>query len=442
MATNWKPGTEGTKKITRNHIILLLQGTAKSPPPLSSPLEKGSGVKGFDMDFIKNILIDNLKREQAVIGENGCKSKKATRKYPQREEIPDRENIRQAFSHDTDRIIHSLAYTRYIDKTQVFYLFENDHITHRVLHVQIVSKIAKQIGRSLHLNEDLIEAISLGHDLGHVPFGHDGETILNKICEENSIGHFCHNAHSVRTLMEIENCGKGLNLTLQVLDGILAHNGEILSKKYEPNFEKTWKIFEAEYNNCFQIKDYSKKIIPGTLEGCVMRVSDIIAYIGRDIEDAITVNLIERSEIPISITRVLGSENREIINTLVMDLLKNSYGKAYLEFSEDVYCALNELKDFNYGNIYKNDRVRTESDKIYNIFRYLFKIYNEDITQNNAKSAIFTHFLKNLDDNYKKSTDPKRMVIDFLSGMTDDFFNNQFRDNFVPKSYGYALPKG
>jgi hypothetical protein len=120
------------------------------------------------MSVIKQILINNLRREQATIGSNGCKSKEGIRKYPQREEIPDRENIRQTFSHDTDRIIHSLSYTRYIDKTQVFYLFENDHITHRVLHVQIVSKIARQIGRVLHLNGDLIEAISLAHDLARI----------------------------------------------------------------------------------------------------------------------------------------------------------------------------------------------------------------------------------------------------------------------------------
>jgi len=400
------------------------------------------GFKDKSMSYIKNILVDNLKREKVIIGKNGCngcKSNEGIRKYPQREEIPDRENIRQTFSHDTDRIIHSLAYTRYIDKTQVFYLFENDHITHRVLHVQIVSKIARQIGRSLHLNEDLIEAISLGHDLGHVPFGHDGETILDEICSGNEIGHFCHNAQSVRTLMEIENGGKGLNLTLQVLDGILAHNGEILSKRYEPKFDKPWEQFESEYKNCFEIEHYSKKIVPGTLEGCVMRVSDIIAYIGRDIEDAITVNLIDRNDIPISITRVLGSENREIINTLVMDLLKNSYGKPYLEFSEDVYSALNDLKAFNDEHIYKNERVRTEADKIYSIFRNLFKIYSNDIATKNTKSAIFIHFLKNLGDEYKKNTHPNRMVIDFISGMTDDFFNNQFKDYFVPKSYGYAL---
>ena len=391
------------------------------------------------MDFIKKILVDNLKRERAIIGKNGCFSKDGVRKYPHLEEIPDRENIRQTFSHDTDRIIHSLAYTRYIDKTQVFYLFENDHISHRVLHVQIVSKIAKQIGRSLHLNEDLIEAISLGHDLGHVPFGHDGETILNEICKERKIGCFCHNAQSVRTLMEIENGGMGLNLTLQVLDGILAHNGEMLSKRYEPDLGKSWEQFESEYKKCFEEKEYSKKIIPGTIEGCVMRVSDIIAYIGRDIEDAIVVNLMERSDIPLSITKVLGSENREIIHTLVMDLLKNSYSKPYIEFSDNVYSALKDLIAFNYSKIYRNERVRTEADKIHNIFRSLFNNFSSDISQNNTKSSIFSHFLKNLGDEYKKNTHPDRMVIDFISGMTDDFFNNQFKETFVPKSYGYAL---
>jgi dGTPase len=392
-----------------------------------------------DENIIKEILIDNLKREKYTISKHGCKSRDALRKYPEREPIPDRENIRQSFSHDTDRIIHSLAYTRYIDKTQVFYLFENDHITHRVLHVQIVSKIARQIGRCMHLNEDLIEAISLGHDLGHVPFGHDGETILNELCIENAIGYFCHNAQSARTLMELENEGKGLNLSLQVLDGILAHNGEILSRKYEPQKGKTWDQFEKEYKGCFKEKDFSKKIVPGTLEGCVMRVSDIIAYIGRDIEDAITVGLIERTELPLSITRILGSENREIINSLVMDLIKNSYGKGYLMFSDDVYKALNDLKTFNYENIYQNPKVRTEASKIHNMFRNLFDCYANDLENNNSKSAVFSNFLKFLGDSYKKNTAPKRIAIDFISGMTDDFFNNQFYELFVPKSYGYSL---
>ena len=182
-------------------------------------------------DVFSKIILNNFSREKKILSKYACRSNKGKRRYPEREKIPDRENIRPIFFHDTDKIIHSLAYTRYIDKTQVFYLFEHDHITHRVLHVQFVSKIGRVIGRCLRLNEDLIEAISLGHDLGHVPYGHDGERVLNDLCIKHKIGFFCHNAQSVRFLMEIEDKGQGLNLSLQVLDGILAHNGEMLNKK-------------------------------------------------------------------------------------------------------------------------------------------------------------------------------------------------------------------
>ena len=229
--------------------------------------------------------------------------------------------------------MHSRAYSRYIDKTQVFCLFENDHITHRVLHVQLVSKIGRVIGRCLGLNEDLIEAIALGHDLGHVPYGHDGQQILDKLCSSSQIGHFCHNAQSARLAVELECKGKGLNLFLPVLDGILAHNGELPSKEYRPQYDKTWQTFEKEYDNCFQVEDYSKNLVPMTLEGCVTKVADIIAYIGRDIEDAITLRVIKRRDIPREITRILGSRNDKIINILVLDLVKNSYGKDHLVFS-------------------------------------------------------------------------------------------------------------
>ena len=252
--------------------------------------------------------------------------------------------------------MHSLAYTRYIDKTQVFFLFENDHITHRVLHVQFVSKIARVIGRCLKLNEDLIEAISLGHDLGHVPYGHDGERYLNKIYYEKTQNFFNHNAQSVRFLMELENRGRGLNLTLQVLDGILCHNGEIVERIYEPDNSKNWDKFLEEYEKCWTIKDYSKKIRPMTLEGCLVRICDVIAYIGRDIEDAIVVKLIKRKDIPAEITSVLGNTNRSIIDTLVRDIIVNSYDKPYIMLSKDKFDALKLLLDFNYKNIYMNPK--------------------------------------------------------------------------------------
>jgi len=393
-------------------------------------------------DVFSKIVLNNFSREKKTLSKYACRSNKGERRYPEREKILDRENIRPIFFHDTDKIIHSLAYTRYIDKTQVFYLFEHDHITHRVLHVQFVSKIGRVIGRCLRLNEDLIEAISLGHDLGHVPYGHDGEKVLNDLCIEHKIGFFCHNAQSVRFLMEIENKGQGLNLSLQVLDGILAHNGEMLDKKYEPKFSKTWDEFEEEYKKSFSIERYSKKIFPMTLEGCVVRISDIIAYIGRDIEDAITLKLVKRKNIPDIVKKVLGDRNDKIINTLVLDLISNSYNKPYLEFSKNVFNALEELKKFNYEKIYFNPSIKTQEYKIINMFRQLFNKYLNDLEKEDKDSSIYRYFLKDMNDDYLKNTHKKRRIIDYISGMTDDFFNNQFKEYFVPQSYGYFIKKG
>ncbi len=390
--------------------------------------------------IFSQIVLNNFKRERETLPRYACRNSKGIRKYPERERIPDRGNIRPAFFHDTDKIMHSRAYSRYIDKTQAFYLFENDHITHRVLHVQLVSKIGRVIGRCLKLNEDLIEAIALGHDLGHAPYGHDGERVLNQICMEpgNKLGCFCHNVQSVRLLMELEQKGKGLNLTLQVLDGILAHNGEILSNTYKPDYGKTFSKFEEEYRKCSEDKNYSKKIRPMTLEGCVVMISDIIAYIGRDIEDAITVNLIKRDMIPPDICRILGSSNDKIINTLVLDLIKNSYDKEFLTFSNKIFLTLEKLKKFNEDCIYTNPKINTESEKIENMYKQLFARYQHSLVDK-SKDSYIKQFLRSMDDNYRKNTVPKRKVIDCIAGMTDDFFNNQYDENFVPQSYGYSI---
>ena len=391
-------------------------------------------------EIFSKIISANAQRENLSLSEYACKSDSGLRKEPEREKVPDSKNIRPAFSHDTDKIIHSHAYSRYIDKTQVFYLFENDHITHRVLHVQLVSKIARVIGRCLRLNEDLIEAISLAHDLGHAPYGHDGEKTLNEICKEpkNQIGYFCHNAQSVRLLTELEQNGKGLNLSLQVLDGILAHDGEILNTKYKPDYNKTLNTFEDEYRKCFKEENYSKQILPMTLEGCVVRISDIIAYIGRDIDDAKELKVITNNAVPKEITKILGASNDKIIDTLVQDLIVNSYNKDYLEFSDNIFKALSKLLQFNREAIYSNPRTNTEGCKIENMLRQLFEHYYQDISDNNTASKI-NAFLYDMEDSYIKNTDKKRIVIDFLAGMTDNFLNDQFKHLFLPKSYGYHL---
>jgi dGTPase len=384
----------------------------------------------------KEIIANNKTREERTLSPFACKSISAVRFFP--EEVPDETNIRPAFFHDTDRIIHSMAYTRYIDKTQVFFLFENDHITHRVLHVQLVSKIARTIGRFLRLNEDLIEAIALGHDIGHAPFGHDGEYYLDRLCQENDVGHFRHNAQSVKFLMEIEQRGNGLNLTLQVLDGILCHNGEFISECYQPAPEKSWSVFFAEYNRCWH-EGKLKGLKPFTLEGCVVRVSDVIAYIGRDIEDAISVNLISRGDIPEEITAVLGTTNREIVDHLIKDLIKNSFDKNYLRFSPKTLNALLALREFNFRKIYLNPRKQTQNSKIENMFRLLFQKYLSCLQNEDLSSAIYTKFLNHMKAEYREKTAPERIVVDFISGMTDAYFQNQFKELFFPKSFGATL---
>ncbi len=336
-----------------------------------------------------------------------------------------KEDIRGEYYRDIDRIIHSLSYTRYSDKTQVFSNNQNDNITHRIIHVQLVSKIARTIGRALKLNEDLIEAISLGHDLGHVPFGHAGESILNEISLEHNEGYFMHNIQSVRNLMSVENNGLGKNITIQVLDGILCHNGEKLLKKYTYK-EKTKQDFINDYNNSYKDKKIARNLFPMTLEACVVRISDIIGYIGRDLEDAIEVGKIKRKDIPKNIVNNLGDNNTNIVNTLILDIIKNSYNKNYIKLSDDVYNALNELIKFNYENIYL---VANSKDEI-EMYKFMFNvIFNKClyILENKLSNYnIYKCFLNKMTKEYKNNNSNERIIIDYIAGMTDNYFMNEF----------------
>jgi dGTPase len=338
---------------------------------------------------------------------------------------------RQNFSIDTDRILHSLAYSRYIDKTQVFYLIKNDHITHRVLHVQLVSKIARTVGRLLKLNEDLIEAIALGHDIGHTPFGHDGEKILSTLSESHHIGRFLHNVQSVRFLQEIERKGRGWNLTLQVLDGILCHDGELYTQALQPKADKSFETLDIEIRQ--KTKDPSIDIRPMTLEGCVVRMADTISYIGRDIEDAIRLGLINRNDLPEECTRILGNTNGTIVYTLVENLALNSLNRPYAAFSTDVGDALKKLKRFNEDHIYKNPKIKEQTSKIRLMFELLFEKYLRELEAGDKDSDIFTGFLDGMSEQYKEETPPAGIVRDFIAGMTDEYFLNQCQKNLVPQ---------
>jgi len=358
----------------------------------------------------------------ALLSPSASGSSEAVRRYNQK--CPD---IRTPYSRDGDRIINSRAYARYIDKTQVFSLVRNDHITHRVLHVQLVSKIARTIGRSLRLNEDLIEAISLGHDIGHIPFGHTGESIFSKICEKHGVGPFRHNVQSVHFLQTVEN----LDLTLQVLDGILCHNGESDDTTLEPSSCEGWDEFDSRFQ---AVRSGSADPHPMTMEGCVVRFTDTIAYIGRDIQDAREVGLIgENENLPEEVSEVLGNDNRSIVDTLIRDLITHS-GNGVLSYSPEVAAALATLKKFNYREIYDNPRLTSQRPKIKNMYETVFSGSLRDLQSENPGARIFRDYIDAswVSQSYLKSARSEEIVSDFVSGMTDNYFESCFSEMVMP----------
>ena len=370
-----------------------------------------------------NKIIENMKKNNKNLSKYACRDDDAYR-------LKDiKESFRTPFFRDIDKVIYSLSYVRYIDKTQVFTNRENDMISKRMTHVQMVSRIARTIGRALNLNEDLIEAASLGHDLGHVPYGHVGEKILSELSQEYGEGYFNHNVQSVRTLLNIENNGLGSNITIQVLDAIFCHNGEILEGEYAP-VKKTKEQFFEEYKKSYTDKNILKEVKPMTLEGCVVRISDIIAYIGRDIEDAVRLGVVGLEEIPKEIVDILGITNSDIVNTIVIDIINNSIDKNYIKMSSNINIALNKLIEFNYINIYNKANTTKELNSIKLMFKKLFDLYYKQIVEKAYDEDIFKVYLLNMDKSYIDETSQARKVIDYMAGMTDDFFIKQYKKYF------------
>lgn len=379
--------------------------------------EQGSG-KTSPLDALKTLD----EREEQQLHPAATKSSSGIRRRSE-----PFKNYRQNFALDADRILHSRAYVRYIDKTQVFSLISNDHITHRVLHVQLVARIARTIGRFLGLNEDLIEAIALGHDIGHPPFGHDGETFLSEICQEYGLPPFQHNIQSIHFLDKLERKGKGWNLTLQVLDGILCHDGEVHSDKLRPEPIDSFDAFDLKLNQ--KSKDPSVEIIPATPEGCVVRIADTIGYIGKDIEDAIILGLITREDIPKKCKTLLGSTNGTIVYSLVTDLIDNSTrGKNSIEnigFSRETSLALKELKAFNYERIYLDPTTKEQNPLIHNCYKKLFEYYLTCIREKKVKFPEKIDLMSDITPILETTYSPEERVRDFIAGMTDDYFLKQ-----------------
>ena len=338
---------------------------------------------------------------------------------------------RPPFVQDIDKIMHCPYYNRYTDKTQVFSLIKNDDITRRSLHVQLVSRIARTIGRALHLNLDLIEAIALGHDMGHTPFGHIGEEFLNECYSESATKrlttarYFNHNVHSARIFRQILNS----NLTLQTLSGIIAHNGEKVCKEYYPSDLSTFEEFDTLLESCYKTHDFHKNLRPNTLEGCVVRVSDMLAYAGKDRQDLYRLRLI--TEEKFKDERLIGTKNRDIISNVIINIIKNSINQPCLNMDEEVFADLRDLIAENNRLIYEaEDEREPYRESIKPLMKQLYTKLLEDIENRNFQSPVFRHYLNDyiIGENYRNKktrkivSDPDDIVTDFIACMTDGYF--------------------
>ena len=342
------------------------------------------------------------------------------------ERLREEENdFRPIFYRDIDRIINYASFTRYRNKTQVFSFYGNDNVQTRMTHVLLVSKIARTIGRALNLNEDLIEAIALAHDIGHPPIGHVGEKILNDISIRDLDEVFMHNVFGVRNYMFLERDGKGANLSIQVMDGILCHNGEILSNIYYPK-KKTKDMFLKDYYNSYKMHQNKIDLIPMTLEGCIVKLTDVISYSGRDLEDAIRLKFIKREDIPLDIKEILGDNNRDIVNTLVCDVIKNSMNQNYIKLSENVYYALSHLVKFNYENIYNKANSKEKIAYYRDVFNTVYDKYLIDLKNNDVNSRIYLNYLNKMDSDYLNNNKLEKIVIDYIALMTDEYLIKEY----------------
>ena len=335
----------------------------------------------------------------------------------------DKANIwRTPFIRDIDKIMHCPYYSRYADKTQVFSFYKNDDITRRNLHVQLVSRISRTIGATLHLNLDLIEAIALGHDIGHPAFAHTGERHLDELYRKHTGKRFLHNLQSVRVLDKIFP----YNISLQTLHDIAAHNGELELDEYAPVPIESFEDFDALMEKCHESIEFSNHLIPCTLEGAVVRISDIIAYLGKDRQDAGRAKIVDEADF---YDEEIGSINAEIINNLVVNIIENSYGKPYIKLDKKHFEALRKLKRENYKKIYNHPKSKELLDVT--VKPMMSDIYGQlldDLKNNNRRSPIFTHHIAQVNQIYYlhstpyEKTEPNQLVVDYIASMTDDYF--------------------
>ena len=358
---------------------------------------------------------------------------------------------RPAFGRDIEKIINVPAYSRYADKTQVFSLIQNDDISRRGLHVQLVSRIARNIGNILGLNTDLIEAIALGHDVGHTPFGHAGEKFLDELYHAHTGRFFNHNVHSVRVLDKLFR----RNVSLQTLDGILCHNGEFAQQKLELGGLTGFEGFDRLVEQCYRDESAIDTLRPSTLEACVVRVSDMIAYLGKDRQDALDMGILD--SLDCFDAEVIGTTNTQIINNLTVDIVNNSYGRDYIAMSGPVFRDLKNAKRQNYELIYFHEGVISGAGNIVEeMFEDMYTVLLQDCLDRNEDSPLFRHHIKNLVTKSRNVTkeayleeEPNQIVVDYMASMTDNYFMAlyeflfpQSTKHIITQGYCYDLGRG
>lgn len=354
---------------------------------------------------------------------------------------PHTPDLRDEYFRDQTKIIHSLPFRRLKHKTQVFFAPNNDHICTRIEHVLHVATIAATICRGLNksgrwnLSEDLAYAIGLGHDIGHAPFGHEGERAINA-CLPKGHKPFLHEINSYRVVEHLANYGEGLNLTFAVKDGIICHCGE----DYANN-----QLRPAKTPNDLE-KITGRTQMPSTYEGCIVRLSDKIAYLGRDIEDAIKAELITTDDMPQQVREELGEKNGEIINTLTLDLINHSKDRDCIGFSAEKFELLSQLRRFNYERIYDNEQMRQRKQTIckciadlFEYFRRIFGQYKFDYEtyerEGKQTARNFANYMKSMQKVYRQDeTQLDDIIADYIAGMTDSYALDVMEDVILPNS--------
>ena len=347
--------------------------------------------------------------------------------------------MRGEYFRDQTKIIHSLPFRRLKHKTQVFFAPDNDHICTRIEHVLHVATIAAAICRGLNqsgnwqLDQDLAYAAGLGHDIGHAPFGHEGERALAACIAPRP---FLHEVNSYRVVEHLANYGEGLNLTYAVKDGILCHCGEDFTTK---------ELRPAQTPNDLEAIQ-SRHCLPTTYEGCIVRVADKIAYLGRDIEDAVKAGLITPEDIPLIVQKEIGTSNGEIINTLTLDLIEHSKDKDYIGFSPEKTDIISELRKFNYERIYHNEQMRQRKETIdkciadlFDYFRTIFERYKFDYAayehEGKQTATSFANYMASMTKAYHEDASLRDVIItDYIAGMTDSYALSVMEDVILPNS--------